>query len=95
MSSPSSPTSHTPVPPLFPSLISLTVSVDVKHHVYLLACNGWVGGWWGGEREREREREREHLGLTKGFLEKMEGAGRGSIILTLHRGRRRAREIMN
>ena len=24
--------------PVFPSLISLTVSVDVKHHVYLLTC---------------------------------------------------------
>ena len=27
---------HTPSPPLSPSLISLMVSVDVKHHVYLL-----------------------------------------------------------
>ena len=26
---------HTPFPPFFPSLISLLVSVDVKHHVYL------------------------------------------------------------
>ena len=33
-SSPSSPPS--PLPPLSPSLISLMVSVDVKHHVYLL-----------------------------------------------------------
>ena len=24
--------------PFFPSLISLMVSVDIKHHVYLLAC---------------------------------------------------------
>ena len=32
--SPSSPTSIPPVPPFFPSLISLMVSVDVKHHVY-------------------------------------------------------------
>ena len=37
--SPSSPTSippPPPPPPFFPSLISLMVSVDVKHHVYLL-----------------------------------------------------------
>ena len=36
--SPSSPTSlgPTPFPPFSPSLISLMVSVDVKHHVYLL-----------------------------------------------------------
>ena len=27
---------HTPFPPFPPSLISLMVSVDVKHHVYLL-----------------------------------------------------------
>ena len=33
--SPSSPTSILP-PPFSPSLISLMVSVDVKHHVYLL-----------------------------------------------------------
>ena len=25
-----------PLPPIFPSLISLMISVDVKHHVYLL-----------------------------------------------------------
>ena len=34
-----SPTSHTSIPPFTPfspSLISLMVSVDVKHHVYLL-----------------------------------------------------------
>ena len=36
--SPSSPSSiPTPLPPFSPSLISLMVSVDVKHHVYLLA----------------------------------------------------------
>ena len=29
---------HTPSPPFSPSLISLTVYVDVKHHVCLLAC---------------------------------------------------------
>ena len=29
---------YTPVPPFSPSLISLMVSVDVKHHVYLLTC---------------------------------------------------------
>ena len=33
-----SPSSHTPFPPFSPSLISLMVSVDVKHHVYLLTC---------------------------------------------------------
>jgi len=33
--SPSSPTSIPPFPPFSPSLISLMVSVDVKHHVYL------------------------------------------------------------
>ena len=35
---------HTPFPPFSPSLISLEVSVDVKHHVHLLL---WVrmGGW--------------------------------------------------
>ena len=31
-----SPSSHTSIPPFSPSLISLMVSVDVKHHVYLL-----------------------------------------------------------
>ena len=31
-----SPHLHTPLPPFSPSLISLTVSVDVKHQVYLL-----------------------------------------------------------
>ena len=31
-----SPHLHTPVPRFSPSLISLMVSVDVKHHVYLL-----------------------------------------------------------
>ena len=30
---------HTPFPPFSPSLISLVVSVDVKHHVYLLINN--------------------------------------------------------
>ena len=34
--SPSPPTSIPPPPPFSPSLISLMVSVDVKHHVYLL-----------------------------------------------------------
>ena len=28
---------YTPFPPFSPSLISLVVSVDVKHHVYLLS----------------------------------------------------------
>ena len=32
-----SPHLHTPYPPFSPSLISLMVSVDVKHHIYLLA----------------------------------------------------------
>ena len=31
-----SPHLHTPLPPFSPSLISLTVSVDVKHSVYIL-----------------------------------------------------------
>ena len=31
-----SPHLHTPFPPFSPSLISLLVSVDVKHHIYLL-----------------------------------------------------------
>ena len=35
MYSPSSPPQY-PFPPFSPSLISLMVSVDVKHHVYLL-----------------------------------------------------------
>ena len=30
---------HTPLPPFSPSLISLVVSVDVKHHVYLRVLN--------------------------------------------------------
>ena len=30
---------HTPLPPFSPTLISLAVSVDDKHHVYLLTCN--------------------------------------------------------
>ena len=30
---------HIPFPPFFPSLISLMISVDVKHHVYLLNHN--------------------------------------------------------
>ena len=44
------------IPPCSPSLISLMVSVDIKHHVYSamttlmtwagMACTGWgVGGW--------------------------------------------------
>ena len=34
-----SPSSHTSIPPFSPSLISLLVSVDVKHHVYFtLLC---------------------------------------------------------
>ena len=36
-----------PLPPLSPSLISLMVSVDVKHHVYLLTC---------GVRSKKKER---------------------------------------
>ena len=58
----SSPTSIPPPGPISPSLISLVVSVDVKHHVYLFngtelklttspesgGCGG-VGGWGGGE----------------------------------------------
>ena len=34
---------HTPFLPFFPSLISLVVSVDVKHHVYLLQDNARAG----------------------------------------------------
>ena len=35
---------HTPSPPPFsPSLISLMISVDVKHHVYLLAAGDTCG----------------------------------------------------
>ena len=34
---------HTPFPPFSPSLISLMVSVDVKHHVYLLTLVSPVG----------------------------------------------------
>jgi len=30
---------HSPLPPFTPSQISLMVSVDVKHHVYLLYWN--------------------------------------------------------
>ena len=45
-----------PLPsPFSPSLISRTVSVDVKHHVYLLTllhppplCSSHCNGWWGG-----------------------------------------------
>ena len=33
---------HAPFPPFSPSLISLMVSVDVKHHVYLLCWAGSV-----------------------------------------------------
>ena len=33
------PPHHTPFPPFSPSLISHMVSVDVKHHVYLLTNN--------------------------------------------------------
>ena len=33
---------HTPLPSFSPSLISLVVSVEVKHHVYLLANLGLV-----------------------------------------------------
>ena len=31
-----SPSSHTSIPPFSPSLVSLMVSVDVKHHVFLV-----------------------------------------------------------
>ena len=34
-----SPHLHTPFPPFSPSLISRTVSVDIKHHVYVLTCS--------------------------------------------------------
>ena len=41
-----SPHLHAPFPPFSPSLISLMVSVDVKHHVYLLTY--WARGGWDG-----------------------------------------------
>ena len=49
-----SPHLHTPFPPFSPSLISLMVSVDVKHHVYLVTVQYWVSAEfifqkvWGG-----------------------------------------------
>ena len=42
------PTSIPPFPPFSPSLISLMVSVDVKHHVYLCACVPVSGGSGSG-----------------------------------------------
>ena len=55
--SPSSPHLHTPLPPFCPSLISLMVSVDVKHHVYgsrisLVNTKPW--GLLGTGRRRAR-----------------------------------------
>ena len=44
-----SPHLHAPFPPFSPSLISLMVSVDVKHHVYLLT--------YLQEEEEEKEKE--------------------------------------
>ena len=38
----SSPTSIPPFPPFSPSLISLMVSVDVKHHVYYRYLLQWA-----------------------------------------------------
>ena len=40
---------HTPFPPFSPSLISLMVSVDVKHHVYLLT-------WWTKSQDSVHKR---------------------------------------
>ena len=62
---------HTPFPPFSPSLVSRAVSVDVKHHVYLLTSEGAgrVGGQLRGDKERP------FSGVTKsGSLE--EGAGK-------------------
>ena len=42
---------HTPLPPFYPSLISIMVSVDVKHHVYLrrITCERSESGLESGE----------------------------------------------
>ena len=48
--SPSSPTSI-PLPPFSPSLISLMVSVDVMHHVYLLSVVASYGSLEDGCRK--------------------------------------------
>ena len=36
---------HTPFPPFSQSLISRTVSVDVKHHVYFLPASAFGKPW--------------------------------------------------
>ena len=51
-----------------PSLISLMVSVDIKHHVYLLWLEG-MGWWWGAGVGGGR-----HIGCTDGG-----GGGRGDV----------------
>ena len=42
---------HTPFPPFSPSLISLMVSVEIKHHVYFTLHGGVCGGGGGGNGE--------------------------------------------
>ena len=64
-----SPSSHTSIPPspLLPSLISLMVSVDVKHHVYLRSTLASSRKEWmefmgvGRERERRKTQDARHF----------------------------------
>ena len=64
---------HTPSPSSSPSLISLMVYVDVKHHVYLLFDNRGReregGRETDTERDRQTDRQRENERPNEWFIE--------------------------
>ena len=53
-----------PIPPFSPSLISLMVSVDVKHHVYLRDSEVGMGGGGGRGRKGVDTPRRQFAGPT-------------------------------
>ena len=58
-----------PPPPFSPSLISLMVSVDVKHHVYLITC--WICSepvWSSGKAGKAGKRDLGSIPLWRSFL---------------------------
>ena len=65
---------HTPFPPFSPSLISRTVSVDVKHHVYLL----WFLSKVPGEIKRSRDLRGGRWSWIFKFAQKRSWVGRWS-----------------
>ena len=58
-----------PIPPFFPSLISLIVSVDVKHHVYLLTPSNllqvFIMAVITEKKKTDRHRDT-HIGIVGG-----------------------------